>query len=157
MSDIDHARRVKYLQRRMKAAQATRKRFQGLPYEPGKRDCPRMALHVLHGLGIKVPFAKGLKWRNEAEGLRALKALGFANLIEAIDSLGFARIAPARALAGDLVALETDHDVGCISVAMGNSNYLAFTDHSPNAEVLTGPTGFARDDLGYCAWRTLDG
>ncbi|MGU3455569.1 DUF6950 family protein [Brevundimonas sp. M1A4_2e] len=157
MSDIDHARRVKNLQRRMKAAQATRKRFQGLAYEPGKRDCPKMALHVLHGLRIKVQFAKGLKWRNEAEGLRALKALGFANLIEAIDSLGFARIAPARALAGDLVALETDHEVGCISVAMGNSNYLAFTDHSPNAEVLTGLTGFARDDLGYCAWRTLDG
>ncbi len=157
MTDLDHARRVRNLQRRMKAAEATRHRFQGLPYEPGKRDCPRMGLHLLHGLGIKAPFAKGLKWRNEAEGLRALKALGFANLIEAIDSLGFARIAPARALPADLVALETSHEVGCISVAMGNSNYLAFTDHSPNAEVLTGLTGFARDGLGYCAWRTLDG
>lgn len=154
---MDHRRRVRNLQRRMKAAEACRKRFKDRPYKPGTRDCPLMGLHVLHGLGVKVPFAKGLKWKNEAEGLRVLKSLGFANLTEAIDSLGLPRIAPAFALPGDLVALETGHAVGCIAVAMGNGNLLAFTDHSPNAEILTGVTGFARDDRGYCAWRTLDG
>jgi hypothetical protein len=38
---------------------------------------------------------------------------------------------------------------------MGNGNLLAFTDHTGNAEVLTGVTTFVTDDLGPCAWRVI--
>lgn len=142
---------------RASAATACRKRFAGKPYKPGTRDCPKLALHALHQLKVSVPFAKGLKYRNEAEGVRALKALGFKNLIEAVDSLGLPRIAPAMARPGDLIALQTEHKLGCLGVAMGNGGILAFTDASPNAEVLTGVTGFVTDKHGPCAWRVIDG
>lgn len=141
--------------RRQRAADACRLRFEGKPYKPGTRDCPLLALHALRKVGVSVPWAKGLKWKTEAEGLRALKALGFKNLIEAVDSLGLPRIAPAKALAGDLIALPTSHQLGALAVSMGNGNLLAFTDHSPNAEVLVGVTEFVKDDLGPCAWRVI--
>lgn len=141
--------------RRQRAADACRLRFHEKSYKPGVRDCPLMGLHVLRALGVSVPWAKGLKWKTEAEGLRALKALGFQNLIEAVDSLGLPRIAPATALAADLIALPTSHQLGALAVCMGNGNLLAFTDQSPNAEILTGVTDFAKDELGFCAWRVI--
>lgn len=143
--------------RRERAATACRLRFQGKSYKPGTRDCPLLALHALRKVGVPVPWAKGLKWKTEGDGLRALKALGFKDLIEAVDSLGLPRIAPAMALAGDLVALPTSHKLGALAVSMGNGNLLAFTDNSPNAEVLVGVTEFVIDERGPCAWRVIDG
>ena len=141
--------------RRARAAQSCIDRFAHRPYEPGVRDCPLLALHDLHKLRIKVPWAKGLRWRSEAEGLRALKRLGFRDLIAAVDSLGFARIAPASALPADLIALPTSHQLGALAIHVGNASLLAFTENSPNAEVLTGVTEFMTDDLGPCAWRVI--
>lgn len=142
--------------RRGRAAEACRLRFHGKPYSPGVRDCPKMVLHVLHRLNVAVPFASGLKWKNEAEGLKALKGLGFSSLIDAVDSLGLTRIAPAQCLAADIAALATDHKVGCLAVYLGNGNWLAFTDASPNAEVLTHVTEFAKDKNGDpIAWRVI--
>ena len=34
---------------------------------------------------------------------------------------------------------------------------LGYTEASPNAEILTNVTDFARDELGYCAWRVING
>ena len=141
--------------RRERAAAACRQRFHEKPYKPGTRDCPLLGLHALRKVGVSVPWAKGLKWKTEAEGLRAMKALGFKNLIEAVDSLGLPRIPPAMALAADLIALPTTHQIGALAVSMGNGNLLAFTDYSPNAEILTGCTEFVKDDLGPCAWRVI--
>lgn len=141
--------------RRQRAAEACRQRFHEKPYKPGTRDCPLLALHALRKVGVAVPWAKGLKWKTEAEGLRELKALGFKSLIEAVDSLGLPRIPPAMALAADLIALPTTHQLGALAVAMGNGNLLAFTDQSPNAEILTGVTDFVNDELGPCAWRVI--
>lgn len=138
------------LTRRRDAAAACRARFHEKPYVPGKRDCPLLAAHALRQQGVKVPFLKGLHWKTEAEGLRALKALGFADLLEAMDGLGLPRIAPAMALIGDIVALPTSHQLGALGVYMGNGNVLAFTDLSPNAEVLVRPQLI-------CAWRTIGG
>lgn len=136
------------LTRRRDAAEACRKRFHEKPYQPGVRDCPILAAHALRQQGVKVPYLKGLRWKSEAEGLRALKALGFADLLEAMDGLGLPRIAPAMALIGDVVALPTSHQLGALGVYMGNGNVLAFTDHSPNAEIIVRPQML-------CAWRVI--
>ncbi|GLK49485.1 hypothetical protein GCM10017620_24580 [Brevundimonas intermedia] len=144
-------------ERRKRAAEACRARFHQKPYKPGVRDCPLLALHDLRHVGVSVPFAKGLKWKDETEGLRILKGLGFSNLYEALDSLGLPRIAPAMARTADLVALPTTHKLGALSVFMGNGAHLGFHDLSPNAEIITNLTEFVRDDLGPCAWRVIDG
>lgn len=147
-------------ERRKRAAEACRARFHNKPYKPGTRDCPLLGLHDLRHVGISVPWAKGLRWKSEADGLKTLKALGFASLIEALDSLGLARIAPAMARTADIIALPTTHKLGALAICMkddGGRTVLGFTDASPNAEILTNVTDFARDDLGYCAWRVIDG
>ena len=145
-------------ERRKRAAEACRKRFHHKAYKPGTRDCPLLGLHDLRQLGVSVPWAKGLRWKSEAEGLKTLKALGFASLIEALDSLGLARIAPARALTADIIALPTTHKLGALAICMkddGGQTLLGYTDASPDAEILTNVTEFARDEQGYCAWRVI--
>ncbi len=147
--------RIRDMNLRLRAAEGCRKRFQGKPYKPGVHDCPRLALHALRGVKVAVPFAKGLRWKDETDGLRTLKALGFADLIAAVDSLGLPRIAPAMARPADLIALETDHKVGALAVSMGNGEALAFTGLTDTCEVLTSISGFARDDIGPIAWRVI--
>ena len=141
---------------RKRAAQACIDRFNQRPYKPGIRDCPRLVLYNLHRLHVPVPFAAKLKWKSESDGLRVLKGLGFANLIDAVDALGLPRIAPAMARLGDIIALPTDHKVGALSVAVGNGRVLGFTDHSPNGEIIE-QLEFLTDALGPCAWRVIDG
>lgn len=143
-------------QLRERAAKACIDRFNHKPYKPGVRDCPRLVLHDLHQLRVPVPFATKLKWKDEADGLRVLKSLGFKNLIEAMDGLGLPRIAPARALQGDVIALPTDHKVGALSVAVGNGRVIGFIDGSPDAEIFN-QTEFLTDDRGPCAWRVING
>lgn len=140
--------------KRERAAAACRARFHLKPYSPGVRDCPLLALHDLRHVGVSVPWAKGLKWKTEAEGLRALKSLGFENLHQALDALGLPRIAPASALAADIIALPTTHKLGALSVAMGNGNVIGFIDGSPNAEIFS-QTEFLTDEHGPCAWRVI--
>lgn len=114
-----------------KAAQACVDRFAGKAYEPGKRrDCGRLVLHHLHHLGIKVPFVKGCNWGTEAGAYRALRKMGFEQLSAAVDAAGFPRIAPARALVGDIVALPASNPAwDCVlTVALGNGRVLAFVD-----------------------------
>jgi hypothetical protein len=115
---------------RAQAAQACIDRFAGKPYEPGKRDCVRLAAHLLHQFGHAVPVLKGLRYQGEAGAIRALKRTGFANLIEAMDSLGLERIAPVAARTGDIVGLPCDDGPwGCaLTVAVGNGRVLAFVD-----------------------------
>lgn len=116
--------------RKAKAAQACIDRFVGKARREGANDCARLACHALHHAGVKVPFLKGKKWTSEASGLRLLRSLGFANLIEAVDSLELERIAPARAVAGDIVALPCeDERWGCaLTVAVGNGRVIGFLE-----------------------------
>lgn len=140
--------------KRERAAAACRKRFHLKPYKPGVRDCPLLALHNLRKIGVPVPWARGLKWRNEAEGVRALKALGFDNLHQALDDLGLPRIAPASALAADIIALPTTHKLGALCISMGNGNVLGFIDGSFDAEIFN-QAEFVTDERGPCAWRVI--
>jgi hypothetical protein len=74
--------------------------------------------------------------------------MGFGTLPDLIDSFGLQRIAPAAALAGDIVALPTDHPLGALSVAVGNGRLLAFLEGEAGAVVIE-PHAF------LCAWRTV--
>lgn len=137
------------MERRLIAAQACIDRFAGLPYAPGQRDCTVMARHCLHKLGLKVGIAKGVRYSSEIGGIKALKGLGFKDLIEAVDSLGLPRIAPAAALAGDLVALPTESPLGSLAVNVGNGRLLAYGEDFAGATII----GDVKDFV--CAWRTI--
>jgi len=110
---------------RVQAVEACIERFAGKPYEPGKRDCAIMAAHLLHQFGIKVSVLKGATYKSEAGALRAMRRAGFNNILEAVDSLGLTRIAPARAMVGDLVGMPSACAFGCsLAVSIGNRRLL---------------------------------
>lgn len=112
-----------------KAAQSCIDRFNGKAYEPGKRDCAILAAHLLHQYGVPVPIMKGLKYKTEAGAMRALKRTGCKDVVEAVDTLGLERIAPASARTGDLVGMPCDGPWGCaLTVAVGNGRVFGFID-----------------------------
>lgn len=119
--------------RRVAAAQACIDRFSGKPYAPGQRDCIKLAGHALHKLGKRVSLTKGLRYSTEAGGVKTMRKLGFASLLEAVDAaLGEeTRIPPAMALPGDIVALPTEGEspFGCaLTVAVGNGRVVGFKE-----------------------------
>ena len=127
------------------AAQACIDRFVGKPYEPGKRDCAILAAHLLHQYGVPVPVMKGLKYSSEAGAIRSLKRTGCRDIMQAVDGLGLQRIAPAAALAGDLIGLPCDGPWGCaLTVAVGNGRVFGFLDGIAQVQI---PSAFT------AAWR----
>lgn len=115
--------------RKAQAAQACIDRFAGKAYAPGKRDCATLACHLLHKVGRGVPFLRGHRWTTEMGALRVLRRLGHSTLLEAVDAVGLERIAPARAMAGDLIAVPADGEFGCaLGVCIGNGRVLGFLE-----------------------------
>lgn len=116
--------------RRQQAVEATVQRFVGKPYAPGVHDCARLAAFTLRQMGHKVTLLKGARYRTERGALKAMRRLGFANLMEAVDATNLVRIAPAAALPGDVVAIPTDSEAfGCaLFVAVGNGRVIGFSE-----------------------------
>lgn len=136
--------------RKARAAQACIDRFGGKGCDFRRSDCARLACHLFHHAGVKVPFLKGHSWSTEAGAYRVLRKLGFSDLLEAIDAVGLERIAPARAMPGDLVALPAkDGPWGCaLFVMVGNGRVFGFYDG--RAQVVR-PLEFV------AAWRVPNG
>ena len=123
--------------RRQRAVDACVQRFAGKPYAPGSRDCVKLAGHALHKMGRRVGLTKGVRYTSERGALKALKALGFADLLAAMDATGRPRIAPAAALPGDILALAADGPFGCgLAVYAGNGAALAYQDGHDGAVML---------------------
>jgi len=117
-----------HLLRRQRAVDACLKRFNGQPLLWGREDCVKLAALALRKQGVAVPLLKGVRYSSAATALRRLKALGHDDLVAAMDATGLARIAPAQAWPGDIVALPTDDERwGCaLTVAVNNGRVLGF-------------------------------
>lgn len=119
--------------RRKAAAEACWQRFYGKAYDPGKRDCVKLATHALIKMGHGSGPVKGLRYSTEAQGYKQMRKAGFKSLPEALDAMGLPRIAPAMAMQGDLIALPPGGDSpfgAALAVAMSDGLVLAFShDH----------------------------
>jgi hypothetical protein len=117
--------------RRAEAAQACIDRFLHAPLDYKAADCVRLVRLALVKQGVSVKPLKGLRWASATGALRALKASGFKSLIDGMDATGLPRIAPARALAGDVLALPVDASNpygAALFVSVGNGRHLGFVD-----------------------------
>lgn len=119
------------LERRRRAVEKVKARFDGKSFLLGRRDCIRLAGAMLTALGHKVP--KIPPYKNELGALRRLKEQGASNVTELLDGLGLPRIAPAAALMGDLIFMPGDGDkaIGSVTVSLGNGAVLGFHDTQP--------------------------
>lgn len=127
--------------RRVAAAQATLDRFKGQPFMLGEADCARMTTFHLRQLKLRVQIAKAGSYKTPLSARRALIRAGFESLADALDKHGFARIPPAAAVVGDILALPAEDDLGALCVALGNGRVLGWHPDAEGATVLQ-PTEF---------------
>lgn len=118
--------------KRAAATQACMDRFAGRSYAPGVRDCGKLAAHSLHKLGRRATLLTASRHTTEAGAVRYIRKAGFKDLVELMDAvLPGARIPPAAALPGDIVAMamEDGDPFGCsLTVALDNGRILGFKD-----------------------------
>lgn len=137
------------MKRRMAAIEACQERFLGKTYEPCKRDCLKLVKHALHTVGRRVGLTKGVTYSTEAGAVKALRRLGFKTLIEAVDASDLVRIAPAMALPGDVLALQSGEEgFGCaLALFLGNGKAMTFV----GGVCVQGPLG----EPPLAAWRLI--
>jgi len=123
------------LQRKVAAAQATLDRFKDRPFRFSRNDCVRMVAYHLRRLGHQVRLPAAGSYASARSARAALDARGFATLSEGIDALGFERIPPAAAVAGDIVELPGD-GLGSLNVALGNGRVVGFHQDAVGATVV---------------------
>jgi hypothetical protein len=134
------------LERRVAAAQATLDRFKDRPLKLGRDDCVRMVAFHLRKLGHKVVLPASGSYGTLRSALKELKTRGFASLADALDGMGFERIAPAAAAAGDVLMLPAVDQLGSLVVALGNGRVVGYHEDARGAAVLQ-PVEFV------AAWR----
>lgn len=133
------------IEKRVAAAQATLDRFKDRPFNWGDADCGLMIAFHLRQLGIRPKLAKAGSWTSPLSARRSLRRLGAETMPQWADSR-FKRIPPAAALVGDLIELPGDHELGALTIAMGNGRVLGFHEAAIGAAVLQ-PVEFV------AAWR----
>lgn len=117
--------------KRAAATQACMDRFAGRSYEPGARDCGKLAAHALHKVGRRAKLLTAARHTTEAGAIRYIRKAGFKDLVELMDAVGLERIPPAAALPGDIIAMAMPEGdpFGCsLTVALDNGRILGFKD-----------------------------
>ncbi len=90
---------------RQRAVSACLKKFDGRARKFGSADCVKLAALALRKQRVSVPLLRGVQYRSLTAAVRALESTGCADLCEAVDALGLARIPPAMTWPGDLIAM----------------------------------------------------
>lgn len=90
--------------RREAAVRACVARFEGKTLDWRAHDCVRLVAHAMRRQGVATPLLKGLRWQSEIGAVKALRAAGFADLVEAMDATNLVRIGAAMSWPGDILA-----------------------------------------------------
>lgn len=115
--------------RRQRAVEACRDRFVGKPLDFRVRDCVRLIRHDLHHMGHSTSLLKGVRWASETGAYKAMRKLGYADLLAGMDASSLPRIAPAAALPADILALPAEGGFGCaLAIYAGNSLAIGYLD-----------------------------
>lgn len=130
------------LVRRRDAAQAILDRALGRPHKWSTLDCGKMAGLHLRKLGHTLELPKVGAYSTPAGAVKWLRTRGFESLEQRLDALGLPRIAPAHALVGDILALESIDALAALVIVLGQGQYLGFHEDSDVAVIIK-PTAFA--------------
>ncbi len=112
------------------------------PFIWGELDCAILATNHLANLGYTTRLKEAGNYRTELGAIRALKRLGYNDLADIGDAMGFERIAPAAALVGDIVGLRGGTEARewtAIGVCVGNGRVIAFADAGNGPRCEWGP------------------
>lgn len=116
------------LLRRQQALAEVMAKWNGIPFVWGRHDCGRLAAAMVKAMGHKLSLAAFGLYESERGALRALKRAGFDGLEAAVDAR-LHRIAPARALIGDIIGLAGEGGTWpALTLYLGNGAVLGFLD-----------------------------
>lgn len=101
-----------------KVAKAARARFEGRPIAFGQDDCGQMAAFVARGLGARARLIEQARFTTRKGARRWMDRRGFTHPGAVMDACGFERLAPARLLPCDFLALPSPEgdEIGCALV-----------------------------------------
>lgn len=124
------------------ATQATIDRFVNQPFVWGVADCAQLVAFHLQQLGHPDPLKKVTGYSTRRTALRAMRKAGIKDMASQLEALGFVPIAPAAALPGDIIGIqteETDAAAGWISlgVNIGADRILGFAPAPEGREVCS--------------------
>lgn len=131
---------------RATATEATLAYFRDAPMALGTFDCAQMVAFHVRLLGHDPRIAAAGSYESVLGAKKALARCGWSSLADALDAHGFARIAPAAALIGDVIELEAENKLGALTIAVGNGRVFGYYDGQP---CVMQPKAFVR------AWRVL--
>lgn len=144
---------------RQRAVEACVKRFDGQRLDFKSYDCVRLARLCLVKQGVTAPLLKGLRWASKAGAEAAMSKAGVPGLMDGMDALGLARIAPAAAWQGDIVGWPSPEDdpFGCsLMIALGNSAMFGLDGHGKFRAVRGLFDIAAKTGRPMAAWRVLN-
>lgn len=140
--------------RRVRIANAVRVEYFGKPLDYAQHDCRRMLAMAAELAGRRVPLLRQARFTTPGGALKWLKRHGFDGLIDAVDASGLQRIAPARLLPADFVALPAAADGRAFGAGLGmwlgDGQALGWGEGEAGAGIM------APHDI-RAAWRLIDG
>jgi hypothetical protein len=137
------------LVRKRDAAQAILDAWSKRPLRLGTSDCVRMIAAHLRLLGHKVKLPASGSYRTLNSATKALKAAGFKSVAEALDSMALERIAPAAAVAGDILQLPAVDSLGAFGIVLGNGRAMGYPDADGRGVQVVQPLEYV------AAWRVI--
>lgn len=124
------------LDERVRRAQATLDGVKGKPFRLGRQDCVRMTAGHLRRMGHPVILPPSGSYGSLRGAKKALAARGYADLVAAMDGMGFDRISPAAALPADVLALPAESPIGCLAIVLTNGRAAGFLEDVVGGAVI---------------------
>jgi hypothetical protein len=125
------------MERRVAAAQKTVDRFKDQPFQWGRFDCFQLVAFHCRVAGRPLKAAPKIgRYASLLTGVKRLRKLGYHDIPALLDGV-FERIAPAAALAGDIIQMPSeDDDVGGVTVCVGNGRVIGYHEDVVGACIL---------------------
>jgi hypothetical protein len=142
---------------RTQVAQQIFNEWHGSPLIWGSLDCANLASRLVEIITGKNPIADWPSYGTEQQAFKAIRAMGFKSLQDAVTEHAKPLDGPLFAIAGDIVAIKAKRDrMPALGVCLGPDAVLCFySDLDDSGEPIAGTSRARRLDMQFAvsAWR----
>ncbi len=147
---------MNYMERTF-AAQKIFDEWNNVPLVWGSLDCANLASRAAEIMIGESPIKDWPAYSTEQQAWKAIRAMGFKSLQEAVDSYAQRLEGPLFAIAGDIVAIKSEKErMPALGICLGPDAVLCFaSDLDEKGELVTNTARARRLDMQFAidAWR----
>ena len=133
--------------------------WENAPHQWGTRDCACMVAHLAETFTGHNPMKDWPAYSTEQQAFKAIRAMGFKSLQDAVSSYATKLDGPLWALNGDIVALQYDKErMPALGICLGADALLCFwSDLDEKGQKIPNTSRARRLDMTYAvaAWRIV--